>query len=284
MPDASMLPTVQVINANITGYNNKSDLVKGHFITGPDANMFSIYPPIQGCGYGLTTTSAEARYRGCSAAMNFGFFDIANASHPHCLGAVVSENVLIETDQTNTVHFGLTSDSQWFIGYVDDQLLKQHTLNVSDRCDSTGPCASQNSSEWYFKSLASGQVQLVSNGQSFVNASGTGEGVFLTEQSARAAIGVLDGGKLGLVQIDGATGKDGIDLYAFADMLIKLGFTYAINMDGGGSSTTVLNGVLASTPSDACPGDDLELFGCERFVSTIACIHSSPQQFLIGAV
>ena len=280
-PNSALLPTVKVINAPVIGFDGSVRAAKGHFITGPDANMFSIYPPIQGCGYGLTTTSAEARYRGCSIAMNFGFFDIGNTTHPHCLGAVVSDGQFIETDTTNTVHFGLTSQNEWFIGYVDDQLLSQHTTNLTDRCDATGPCAPQYGNDWYFKNLASGQVMLVNNGQNFVNASSVNNTNFVELISGRAAIGVLGNGDLGLVQIDGKSGADGIDLFTLADVMVKLGFQYAINMDGGGSSTTALNGVLASNPSDPCPGDTTKLLGCERYVSTIACIHNDPQPYFV---
>jgi N-acetylglucosamine-1-phosphodiester alpha-N-acetylglucosaminidase len=195
---------------------------------------------------------------------------------------VVSDNVLIEHNDGGDVHFGLTSDGQWFIGYVDNEFLNNHTLkSVADRCDSTGPCADDGSAEWYFQSLASGKVQLVNNGENYVNASrGTGNDLFTTEASGRTAIGVLKDHRLGLVQIDGRTGQDGIDLFTLADVLINLGFEYAINLDGGGSSTTAINGVLASLPSDACSDDKTGYLGCERSVSTIVCLHASPQQFL----
>lgn len=279
---SELLPTARVINKLLDDVDGVQRPAKGYFVTAVDSAMFSIYPPIQGCGYGVTTTSAEARYRGCSVAMNLGFFDISNKTHPHCLGGVVSDNVLIERDATGNVHFGLTSDGHWFIGYVDNKFLVKYTLkSVADRCDSTGTCADDADSPWYFRSLASGVVQLVNEGQNYVNQSkGTGNDVFTTEASGRTALGVMQDGRLGMVQIDGRTGVDGIDLFTLADMMIKLGFQYAINVDGGGSSTTAINGVLASLPSDVCTDDTTGYFGCERQVSTIACIHASPQQFL----
>jgi N-acetylglucosamine-1-phosphodiester alpha-N-acetylglucosaminidase len=281
---SDLLPTVQVINVPLLDVDGVTRAAKGHFVTAVDSTMFSIYPPIQGCGYGLTTTSAEARYRGCSVAMNMGFFDISNTTHPHCLGGVVSDNVLIEHDATGAVHFGLTSDGNWFIGYVNNTFLGQHTLaSLADRCDSTGVCINDTDSTWFFRSLASGQVQLVNKGENYVDAS-SGVNTFTTEASGRTAIGVLPGGRLGLVQIDGRTGQDGIDLFTLADVMVKLGFKYAINLDGGGSSTTAINGVLASLPSDGCPGDEMGFLGCERAVSTIVCLQSSPQQFVVGTI
>ena len=283
---SDLLPTVQILNVPLVDDDGVTRAAKGHFVTAVDSSMFSIYPPIQGCGYSLTTTSSEARYRGCSVAMNMGFFDISNTTHPHCLGGVVSDNALIEHDATGDAHFGLTSDGNWFIGYLNNTFLNQHTLaSLADRCDATGVCvnATDSDSTWYFRSLASGRVQLVNSGKNYVNAS-NGVNTFTTEASGRTALGILSGGRLGMVQIDGRTGQDGIDLFTLADVMIKLGFKDAINLDGGGSSTTAINGVLASLPSDGCPGDETGYLGCERAVSTIVCLHSSPQQFLVGSI
>ena len=41
-----------------------------------------------------------------------------------------------------------------------------------------------------------------------------------------------------------------IDLYNFADILLKFGLVNAINLDGGGSSTMVVNGTVVNYPSD----------------------------------
>ena len=41
-----------------------------------------------------------------------------------------------------------------------------------------------------------------------------------------------------------------IDLYNFADLLLKLGFVNAINLDGGGSATMVINNTVVNYPSD----------------------------------
>lgn len=41
-----------------------------------------------------------------------------------------------------------------------------------------------------------------------------------------------------------------IDLYSFASLLLKLGLVNAINLDGGGSATMVVNNILVNYPSD----------------------------------
>ena len=39
-------------------------------------------------------------------------------------------------------------------------------------------------------------------------------------------------------------------LHEFAEILLDYGFVQAINLDGGGSATYVVDGVLANYPSD----------------------------------
>ena len=41
-----------------------------------------------------------------------------------------------------------------------------------------------------------------------------------------------------------------VNLYDFADILISKGVVNAINLDGGGSATFLVDGVLANHPSD----------------------------------
>lgn len=208
--------------------------------------------------------------------MNMGFFDISNTTHLHCLGGVVSDNILIEHDATRDAHFGLISDRNWFIRYLNNTFLNEYTLaSLADRCDTTGLCVNVTDGAegtWYFRSLASGQVQLVNNGKNYINTSSS-VNTFTTEASGRTALGVLSSGRLGMVQIDGRTGHDGIDLFTLANVLIKLGFKDTINLDGRGSSTTAINGVLVSLPSDNCPGDETGIWGARgRSLPLFVCI------------
>lgn len=41
-----------------------------------------------------------------------------------------------------------------------------------------------------------------------------------------------------------------VNLYEFASLLKDLGFFNAINLDGGGSATCVINGAVVNYPSD----------------------------------
>ncbi|KAF6125933.1 N-acetylglucosamine-1-phosphodiester alpha-N-acetylglucosaminidase [Phyllostomus discolor] len=55
-----------------------------------------------------------------------------------------------------------------------------------------------------------------------------------------------------------------------AEFLLKQDVVNAINLDGGGSATFVLNGTLASYPSDHCQDN---MWRCPRSVSTVVCVH-----------
>jgi hypothetical protein len=58
-----------------------------------------------------------------------------------------------------------------------------------------------------------------------------------------------------------------------ADLMISLGAKNAINLDGGGSATTVQKDTVISYVSDGCPEGEAKEFRCERPVATIICIY-----------
>lgn len=86
-----------------------------------------------------------------------------------------------------------------------------------------------------------------------------GSGAFF-ERNPRTAVGVTDTGTLLLVVVDGRQGvySAGMTLVELADLMLSLGARDAVNLDGGGSSAMMLNGLIANRPSD----------GTERRVST----------------
>lgn len=86
-----------------------------------------------------------------------------------------------------------------------------------------------------------------------------GSGAFFA-RNPRTAVGVTDTGTLLLVVVDGRQGpySAGMTLVELADLMLSLGARDAVNLDGGGSSEMVLNGLVVNRPSD----------GRERLVST----------------
>lgn len=83
---------------------------------------------------------------------------------------------------------------------------------------------------------------------------------FVTDRHPRTAVGIRRDGTWVLVVVDGRQPQlsRGMTLAELADLMKSLGCRDALNLDGGGSSTLVLQGRVVNSPSDA---------GAERPVS-----------------
>jgi exopolysaccharide biosynthesis protein len=54
------------------------------------------------------------------------------------------------------------------------------------------------------------------------------------------------------VTVDGRQSESvGMSLAEFAELMISLGITEGLNLDGGGSTTMVIRGSIVNSPSDA---------------------------------
>jgi hypothetical protein len=75
---------------------------------------------------------------------------------------------------------------------------------------------------------------------------------FATDLHPRTAIGTLRDGRALLLVVDGRQPgfSDGMSLDELARLLIELGAHEAINLDGGGSTTMVIEGKVVNRPSD----------------------------------
>jgi hypothetical protein len=76
---------------------------------------------------------------------------------------------------------------------------------------------------------------------------------FSTDLHPRTAIAALEDGRALLLVADGRHPPErvGLALPDLARLLIELGAQEAINLDGGGSTTLVVNGAILNSPSDA---------------------------------
>jgi len=81
----------------------------------------------------------------------------------------------------------------------------------------------------------------------------------------RTGIGLTADGRIVLVVVDGRqNGAAGMTLPQFAAFMLQLGVESAMNLDGGGSSTMVIKGGVANSPSD----------GFERSVTNAIVVRS----------
>ena len=120
--------------------------------------------------------------------------------------------------------------------------------------------------------LADGAVQILSFGPALVT---DGEISVTTDEEVgqakssnpRTAIGVIDELHYIFVVSDGRTDEsEGLSLYELASFMESLGAETAYNLDGGGSSTMVFNGILINNPTST--GNSIR----ERSVSDIVYI------------
>ncbi|XP_013392587.1 N-acetylglucosamine-1-phosphodiester alpha-N-acetylglucosaminidase [Lingula anatina] len=203
------------------------------------------------------TTKDSARTKNCVVAANAGFFNTTNGA---CLGNIISDGRLVQNSGgVQNAHFGIKKDGSLFIGY-----LPEYEVLHGD-----------------FQQLVGGVLWLLRDGESYLTESIAAEcqdteetgtlKTFAEVQSARTALGHDKEGNVVIVQAEGRTHHRGMNLYDFVEFLKSLGLVNAINLDGGGSATFIVNGSLSSYPSDKCP--DNPTFGCERKVSTIVCAH-----------
>ncbi|KAJ3597656.1 hypothetical protein NHX12_001173 [Muraenolepis orangiensis] len=235
----------------------------GHMTTVPDPlRTLSVMEPggPGGCGFNHRAPVEETvGAAGCLFSQNAGFF---NTSSGRCLGNIVSDGRLVQdSGGVQNAQFGIRRDGTLVFGYLSEE----------DVLDQVNP----------FVQLVSGVVWLLRKGQVYINQSlqaecskmqETGElRYFADVVTGRTAVGHDAHGRVVLFHLDGQTGVRGMSLWEVADFLKRNGVVNAINLDGGGSSTFVVNGSLASYPSDHCISEGK--WRCPRAVSTVLCVH-----------
>lgn len=111
-----------------------------------------------------------------------------------------------------------------------------------------------------------GNPNLVENGRVAV---GSCTDPYFCGRNPRTGVGVTGSGELLLVTVDGRRSTSvGMTLWEFADLFMHLGATWAINLDGGGSSVMVVDGRIVNRPSD----------GSERPVGSALLVLSGPDR------
>ncbi|NWX83059.1 NAGPA acetylglucosaminidase, partial [Nothoprocta ornata] len=243
------------------GDNRK--VVYGHFTFARNPlRTLSVLEPggAGGCGaHRRAPVEETARLGQCLVAQNGGYFDMATGE---CLGNVVSDGRLVRNARgLQNAQFGIRKDGTMVFGYLSEE----------DVLDQENP----------FVQLVSGVVWLLRNREVYINQSRLAEcdetqttgtfDKFINVISARTAVGHDSQGQLVLVHVDGQTESRGLNLWEMADFLRQQGIINAINLDGGGSATLVLNGTLASYPSEHCSFDNM--WRCPRSISTVLCVH-----------
>ncbi|MGH9000759.1 MAG: phosphodiester glycosidase family protein, partial [Acidimicrobiia bacterium] len=91
-----------------------------------------------------------------------------------------------------------------------------------------------------------GNPKLLSDGQAVFPDADDG---FTTDRHSRTVVGWNGQGEVFVVAVDGRQDdSQGMDLAELADFMIEIGATEAINLDGGGGTTFVVDGIVTNTP------------------------------------
>ena len=104
--------------------------------------------------------------------------------------------------------------------------------------------------------IVGGWPRVVQDGKSIAAAADSLEGTFprfSAQRHPRSAIGISrDSAVVYLIAVDGRQEtSDGMSLVELGDFLVSIGVYQGMNLDGGGSTTLVIDGKLANRPSDA---------------------------------
>ena len=105
------------------------------------------------------------------------------------------------------------------------------------------------------RTVVGGWPRLVVHGQSMADGVDRIEGSFpksLVGRNPRTGVGFSrDSTTLYLIAVDGRQAESaGMSLTEFAALMIRLGVYEGLNLDGGGSTAMVIDGMLVNTPSD----------------------------------
>ena len=101
--------------------------------------------------------------------------------------------------------------------------------------------------------IIGGGPQIVHNGQPFLTTEPGQYGADFLKRNPRTTFGTKSDGTLVLVTVDGRQPKKsvGMSIEELSALMIDLGCTEAINLDGGGSTTMVIKNHIVNSPSDA---------------------------------
>jgi hypothetical protein len=137
-------------------------------------------------------------------------------------------------------------------GYHDAQKLVARKLAVGDTIKMI---LGLSPSRGRIKTLAGGWPRIVLNGKNIAAGADSSEGTFprfSANRHPRSGVGFsADSTTLYFVTVDGRQeASAGMSLVEFAELMISLGIYQGLNLDGGGSTTLVVNGKVVNSPSD----------------------------------
>ncbi len=181
----------------------------------------SIFPRVSAKGEQMTT-KAWAEKHELEVAINANFYNINSNQLP--LGMAIFEGTNWgESNTTDFAQFGFTKDNR----------LKYYTADHTDQPD------------WLYNAVA-GEPEIIRNGARIEDINSTHACKVLGHcKSSRSRSGICaDKGNKHIIisTTKGDKTNGGITVNQFADLMVKLGCDYGVNLDGGGSASIYLKG------------------------------------------
>lgn len=214
------------------------------------------------------TVSSFARDEGAVVVLNAGYFVMGRTPALHagllvCDGRIVApatRKVVREKVRYPTVRsaVGFTPDDRVEITWAGTRhdTLFSWDNPVPQKPHKPVPLNFSEARVWQVRDAVGAGPMLVVNGKISVT---TDQEVFfgsaIPNVHPRSAVGVTREGDLILMVVDGRQPESrGVNLEELADLMLRVGAEQAMNLDGGGSSALVVNGVLLNRPA----GDEVE--------------------------
>lgn len=241
---------------------------------------------------GKEAVSSFASRTEAHVAINAGYFGVDGSGLATSVSLVIADsalrtrNITVLNRPSGTYNvlrsaFGVRRDRTTETGWIGhngatlaDVIRYPSPLANTTTTPAPPPAAGSGSSWTGIVDAIGGGPNLVSNGAVNVTYDQEvffGSGVGSTNGDPRTAIGRTSNGRIILFVVDGRTTESiGLSLQQVAETMISLGCVDAINLDGGGSSTFVVNGAVLNYPSD----------GAERQVASAFAIVPAPKPLL----
>jgi len=212
----------------------------------------------------VETASSLADDLGVCVVVNGGFFrmDLHPARH---VGLLMIDSVMVSRPTPSVLRdelrysvaraaLGFYNSGQADIGWVsvDDSILVEWTSPMPNRPARPADSLSHGqAAAWPVVDAVAGGPVLISEGRIRVT---DDEEVFfgsaIPKVHPRTAVGITREGLLLLLVVDGRQMESsGVDLEDLASIMLDLGAYEAMNLDGGGSSTLVVDGVRLNIPA-----------------------------------
>lgn len=227
--------------------------------------------------------SSFAEHLNAAVVVNGGYFLMGENPARH-VGLLFIDGEMIEAAtpsllRENTRYYaaraalGLTRDGEIDVAWVssrNDSLFEWDFPPVNSEGVPDSPLDFGSAKWWDVRDAIAAGPSLISNGR--INITVEEEvffGTSIPRIHPRTAAGYTKNGSLILLIVDGRqTQSRGVDLMELASLMWDLGCVEALNLDGGGSSTLVVNGILLNRPVGG---------NVQREVMSALAVISSPQ-------